>query len=829
MTTGAGTDGLCDHTLIEFFHHCQRIYPQAGCTVFRGPQWNVTSTIDSSNPQLLGEAELPRLVLKGATMDSRKVMPANVFFAVPGATFHGANFIADVIRRGARTIVTDSLGLEIIKNLATKDRENAVGHDDPSFAVAVITVDDVRYRIGALSAWLYNDPTAHVEIVGVTGTNGKTTTTMMIRNALVHMGFTCGLIGTIHTVIGGEEAVSEHTTVEAPEMQSIAARWRGSGDHYAAIEVSSHGVAAHRTLGTRLSVLGFLNLQHDHLDFHKTMEAYYQAKAEPFVSGQAQRGVICMNDEWGRRLATEARLPTLTYAISNRYDARNSDGQRPTGVDYWVTDISYDDQLGRDKFTIHAPDGEQLRSSCPIPGEHNIENQLMAVLSLVQLGFGLRESAQACEMPVAVPGRLERILIEGMPDDAPEVYVDYAHTAEAIDVTLATLRARCKGKLVCIVGANGDRDVDKRPHMGYAAAKWADIVHVCDDTPYNDDPLEVRKAISRGINLAVNDGYQLYYDVHSIRETAMWEIIRDAHSGDIVVFLGRGHEDLQVIHGYDHFLLDANAARRMLQRRYEIEPETGRLYDNPLYAAIVDDDPRLNNQRLLMTISRAVNATGARLVYVSPRGDDLTGFFTLPAFALIFGAVDDIDDVSASTIFVADGHGHGDIADALRRGATAVIATDEDQARQQITSLDKSLQQRAIPVLIVNDSHQALLDIAGAHLEDIRRYEITRGRALITVLLKGGTDHAPESESVVHKLSQYGQTVAAPPSKGRPEPGWKTALRAGAHTRFAVIDLESTDDSQWLKIDEVSDSGIAIDMHHEPTTVLNRIDDLLHS
>ncbi|MDO5720815.1 MAG: UDP-N-acetylmuramyl-tripeptide synthetase [Actinomycetaceae bacterium] len=757
-------------------------------------------------------------------MDSRKVDKDSVFFAVPGATFHGANFTVDVLRRGSRIVITDTDGLEIIRKLSPADIASAVGDDIDSLVVAVITVDDVRYRIGTLSAWIYDDPSADVEIVGVTGTNGKTTTTMMIRNALVHLGRNCGLVGTIHTVIGGETAVSQYTTVEAPEMQSIADRWRQNEDEFAAIEVSSHGVAAHRILGTRLSVLGFLNLQHDHLDFHRTMEAYYQAKAEPFLSGQAQRGVICVNDAWGRRLAAESSIPILTYAMFQRYDGQTVGNERPDGVDYWVSDITYNERLGREEFTIYGPEGNQLRSSCPIPGEHNIENQMMAILCLRQLGFNLKEAADATSTTIAVPGRLERILIDGLPDDAPEVYVDYAHTAEAIDVTLATLRERCRGKLVCIVGANGDRDVEKRPHMGYAAAKWADIIHVCDDTPYNDDPLEVRKAISRGINLAVNDGYQLYYDVQSIRETAMWEMIRDAHTDDIIVFLGRGHEDLQVIHGYDHFLLDAHAARRMLQRRYEIEPETGRLYDDPLYAAIIDDDPRLCDQRLLMTISRAVNATGARLIYVSPRGNDLTGFFTLPAFALLFGATNDIENVTASTIFVADDSQHDKIAQALRRGATAVIATDEDSARQQVTSLGKSLQQRAVPVLLVNDAKKALRDLAGTHLDDIRDYEEKRGRTLTTVVLKDSATYPSKRDAIIDLLSRHGETVvAADMADPKAQGAWLTALHAGTHTRFLVIDLDQDDDARWLHLEQGKYSGVVLELQEQLDCAIQKV------
>lgn len=763
----------------ELFHQCRSLYSQSRYYTFRGR----TFQRETLTPGPTEDMSQNDLTASGATMDSRAVQPGNVFFAVSGATFHGANFLPDVVRRGARIVVTDEAGVEVIESLRNELQTQALLTDD--FQLVVMTVDDVRYRIGELSAWMYGDPTSELDIIGVTGTNGKTTTTMMIRQGLGELGKSCGLIGTIYTISGDVEQVSEHTTLEAPAMQQIAAHARESGEDFLAIEVSSHGIAAHRTRGTRLKVLGFLNLQHDHLDFHKTMEAYFAAKAEPFLTGQAERAVISVNDKWGRLLSSQCTLPTVTYAMDGRYDGNDS-----ATVDYWIDNIHYNDDLKRDMFTIHTPSGEILTGTCPIPGEHNIENQIMAMLCLVQLGFSETDALSACSGNITVPGRLERIHIDGMPEDAPEVYVDYAHTAEAVDVTLATLRRRCRGKLICIVGANGDRDVDKRPHMGYAAAKWCDVVHVCDDTPYNDDPLEVRKAISRGINLAVNDGYQLYYDVPSIREVAMWQMIRDGGPDDILVFLGRGHEELQVIHGYDHFLLDANAARRMIQRRYRIEPETGRLYDDPLYAAVVDHDPRLCEQRLLMTISRAVNATGARLSYVSPRGDNTEGFFTLPAFALLFGVRLTADAVTPATLYVATtAEAHQDIGQAITSGATAVLVSDAEAARTQITALGKKIQQRIIPVLVVDDPTRAFADLVAAHLSDINRYHESRGRCVQVVEVAGSWESVDDA-LLEHMIGPCGEVVTHQDGYSDTD-FFYTLLRVGGQTRYLVVPKEA--------------------------------------
>ncbi|MDO5729968.1 MAG: UDP-N-acetylmuramyl-tripeptide synthetase [Actinomycetaceae bacterium] len=777
-------------SVTALFEYCRTLDPECEYHRFDGSTFVHTHI----PPVEVSRSEAQQDVkINGATMDSRAIEPGNVFFAVAGATFHGAHFVVDVVKRGSRVIVTDNPGREIIDGLRDDPRLASLLSDE--FRLVVLTVDDVRLRIGELSAWIYGDPSAEVDIIGVTGTNGKTTTTMMIRHACLQLDTTCGLIGTIHTISGSIEQVSEHTTLEAPAMQQIAAHSKEAGEKYLAIEVSSHGVAAHRTRGTRLKVLGFLNLQHDHLDFHQTMEAYFSAKAEPFLTGQAERAVICVNDQWGRRLASQCQLPTVTYAMEGRYDCEVRED-----VDYWVDGIHFNHSLKRDEFTIHLPSGRTLTGTCPIPGEHNIENQMMAVLCLVQVGFSVEDALSACSGEIAVPGRLERIRIDGLPDDAPEVYVDYAHTAEAVDVTLATLRQRCRGKLISIVGANGDRDVDKRPHMGYAAAKWSDIVHVCDDTPYNDDPLEVRKAISRGINLAVNDGYQLYYDVPSIRETAMWQMVRDGGPDDILVFLGRGHEDLQVIHGYDHFLLDANAARRMLQRRYQIEPETGRLYDEPLYAAIVDHDPRLCEQRLLMTISRAVNATNARLTYLSPRGEDTEGFFTLPAFALLFGARTTAQAVTPSSLYVATTEqAHQEIGLAVTRGATAVLVSDLDQARTQITALGKKIQQRVIPVLVVSDVQRALRDLVVGHLTDIRRYHGLRGRRL-TLIEVACTWESVNHDLVAHIMKPLGEVVLHLGQGTRLDLA-QTLLRVGGQTEFLVLPREIIQqiEPQWFE------------------------------
>ncbi|MDO5746347.1 MAG: UDP-N-acetylmuramyl-tripeptide synthetase [Actinomycetaceae bacterium] len=768
---------LHHHHVDALYEQCVRLDASATLTVV-GPAQHTAAELNKES------ALATHATVRGATMDSRDVHPGDVFFAVPGTSFHGASFFYDVVTQGASCIITDHSGYDLITTLCDDKSQK----DTLTSQVPIIIVSDVRDCLGTLSAWIYNNPTQNLQVVGITGTNGKTTATMILRQALQRLHRQCGLVGTIETISGSITRKSAFTTLEAPTLQQLAAHSVEAGDELLSIEVSSQGIAAQRLKGTRFRIVGFLNLQHDHLDFHGTMDNYFAAKASVFHPNYADKAVICLNDSWGRRLADITELDTLTYAIEGRCDAKET-----PDLDLWISSITRCPSSLSQYFMVHLRNGESFEASTTLPGEHNIENTVMAACCLIQLGYQPQEAFAACSTSIVIPGRLESITVPGLPKDAPRVYVDYAHTPEAVDTVLQTLRMHCRGQLQCIVGANGDRDKEKRPHMGYAAARHADIVHICDDTPYNDNPLEVRLAISQGIHQAINDGYDVSYDVMGIREDAIWQMIRDAHSDDCLVILGRGHEDLQVMHGYDHFFDDRLVAKRMLQRRYHLGTESGRLYDIPLYAAITDRDPRISDQNLLMSLSHAVKATRARLFFIRPDGKSTQDFFTLPAFSLLFGASIDSRQVTPSSLYVArtgETHdGHDFIASALRNGATAIMASNLHKAEEQISSVYRSIQQQVVPVLVVDDPTQALGALAAAHISAIRSYQQRFSTPMTVIGITGSAGKTTTKDLTVHLLSYMGKTIGPERSFNNEIGVPHTLLKAGCDTRYLVLEM----------------------------------------
>ena len=470
----------------------------------------------------------PATPVTGVAVGSADVVAGDLFVALPGARTHGARFAADAVAAGAVAVLTDP--------------EGAVLAEVP---VPVATVPDPRARLGEAAATVYGHPSRDLTLVGVTGTNGKTTTTYFVQAALAAVHARTGVIGTVELKVGDRAIESPRTTVEAPVLQGLFALMLEEGVTGCAMEVSSHGLALGRTAATEFDVVGFTNLQRDHLDFHGDMAGYFRDKARLFAPGTARRGVVVVDDEWGRRLATESAIPVETLAT------------RPGGAgtaDWWVEDATVGlDGVGS-TFTLVGPDGS-VPAASPLPGLVNVSNAALAVVLAYRAGVPLGTAAEAVGAAPPIPGRMERVVERG--GDVPLCLVDYAHTPDALTLALEAVRPITPGRLVLVLGSDGDRDRGKRPIMGEIAARLADVVVVTDENPRSEEPGAIRAAILAGVLSVRPDGS----DVHEVspRVDAVVASVALAGAGDTVMITGKGHEPTQEIAGVFHRYNDRDA------------------------------------------------------------------------------------------------------------------------------------------------------------------------------------------------------------------------------------------------------------------------------
>jgi UDP-N-acetylmuramoyl-L-alanyl-D-glutamate--2,6-diaminopimelate ligase len=387
--------------------------------------------------------------ITGVTQRAGDVRPGDLFAALPGSRVHGADYAAGALATGAAAVLTDPDGAR-----------------RPGLVDAPLLVHPrPRDVLGGAAALVYGDPTARLAVLGVTGTSGKTTTAYLIEAGLAATGHVAGLVGTVGTRVAGRSLPSALTTPEAPDLQALFAVMAESGVSAVAMEVSSHALAMGRVGGTRFAVAAFTNLSHDHLDFHGDMESYFAAKAALF-DGRAEHAVVCVDDEWGRRLA--ARTPdAVTVSITGPAAWRAVDAS--TGPD------------GTQAFTAIAPDGAQVPVRLQLPGEFNIANAVVALACLDAVGVPAAVAAESFAT-MAVPGRMQRIEA-GQPFLA---IVDYAHKPGAVAALLDALRPQVPGRLIVVLGCGGDRDRGKRPLMGAAAAARAELLIVTDDNPRSE-------------------------------------------------------------------------------------------------------------------------------------------------------------------------------------------------------------------------------------------------------------------------------------------------------------------------------------------------------
>jgi UDP-N-acetylmuramoyl-L-alanyl-D-glutamate--2,6-diaminopimelate ligase len=438
--------------------------------------------------ELLGDGA-PEVEVSGLAYSSQSVTPGTLFFCVPGFRSDGHDFAPDAVERGAVALVSQ--------------RRLDLG-------VPELVVEDVRAAMGPAAARFYGDPTAELEVVGITGTNGKTTTAFLVRHLVEAGGRQCGLLGTVKRVVGGVEEEVERTTPEAIDLQATFRRMLERGDRACAMEASSHALELRRAASIHFACRVFTNLTQDHLDFHETMEAYFLAKRRLFDEPGA--AVVNVDDEYGRRIAAE--IDCVTFGIDNE-------------ADYRARDVEFD--LMGSRFRCQTPEGE-LELASPLPGVFNVQNALGAIASARLLGIDSESIAAALPRFGRVPGRFEPV------DEGQDfgVLVDYAHTPDSLDNVLRAARELTRGRLHVVFGAGGDRDRGKRPLMGDTARRLADRVLVTSDNPRSEAPEAIIDEIMEGAGPGA--------ERESDRARAIAMAIEDAEPGDVVVIAGKGHE-----------------------------------------------------------------------------------------------------------------------------------------------------------------------------------------------------------------------------------------------------------------------------------------------
>ena len=472
-------------------------------------------------------------VVTGVSLDSRNVHPGDLYAALPGRLTHGARFAADAVAAGAVAILTDPVGASACEGLG----------------VPVVVSPDPRSRLGDIAALIYGSPGSALQSLAVTGTNGKTTVAAMVESALDRAGRTTGSIGTVGVRIAGHRFAGVRTTPEATDLQAMLGLMRDSGVETVVMEVSSIALDEHRVDGVVFDVAAFTNLTQDHLDYHGTMEQYFQSKAALFTPTRSRLGVIGTDDEWGRRLVEQATVPTRSWSL---LDPRADWHAVREGSDVWVA----------------GPDGQRAELRVPMPGAFNVANAVCAVAILDAAGVTTQE-AVAGIAEVTVPGRME------VAGDAGGVrgIVDYAHSPDAVDRVLRAARDITDGALIVVLGAGGDRDQAKRPEMGRIASRLADVFVITDDNPRSEDPATIRRQLREGA-LDVAPAERAEVLEVGDRADAVTVAVDRAESGDVVMVLGKGHEQGQEVAGLVTPFDDRSALRDALVRRWP-EPRPG--------------------------------------------------------------------------------------------------------------------------------------------------------------------------------------------------------------------------------------------------------------
>lgn len=450
------------------------------------------------------------IYVTGISQSSSAVIVGDLFIALPGEKFHGAQFAADAIEQGAVAVLTDVAGAAMVTG------------------VPVLVVENPRRAAGVISAWFYEEPMRDLYSVGVTGTNGKTTVTTLLHQIMQAAGRESGLIGTVETRIGSEVLSSKRTTPESAELQGLIATMRERHMRNLVMEVSSHAITLERIRGSHFAVVGFTNLSQDHLDFHKSMEEYFLAKAKLFTFEYADLAVINIDDVYGARLAAMTELPVVTLSRTN------------TKATWHFASISRD-YLGA-AIAIRGSGGILIEGKTILQGGYNYDNLLMAVAIAAESGIDVIDIAAILPQLTGAVGRLEAVRL-GQNFTA---LVDYAHSPEAVARVLETAHEITTGSVIAVLGCGGDRDSSKRSLMGLALRDGADIAIYTSDNPRSEKPEDIL------VQMVLDIDIQAPNEVITDRTAAIRAAVNHATAGDVVIVLGKGHEKGQEISGVIH-------------------------------------------------------------------------------------------------------------------------------------------------------------------------------------------------------------------------------------------------------------------------------------
>ena len=443
-----------------------------------------------------------KVVISGVSINAQKVVPGDLFIAFAGANTHGISYLEQAISNGAVAVLSD------------KKIEASI----PSFIHP-----KPREIVGAISAWLYGHPFESMKAIGITGTNGKTTTANLVKQIWQLNSITSGLIGTLGIEIADEKLESARTTPEADDLQAVAAAMVEHGCKNLVMEVSSHAIDQGRIKGAKYEVVAFSNLTQDHLDYHLNMENYFQAKANLFTSEYAKVAVINVDDSYGKKLSQQLKIPVATVS------------RKDTNADLFLAKAEINN--GTYQVEIKSKTGEILSENFALLGDYNLDNLLLAVAIVNSAGLSLDKIAPTISKLKSVPGRLESI-------NAGQKFtalVDYAHTPDAVERVIATVKTATNGKIIGVLGCGGDRDASKRSVMGHALFNGCDLAVFTSDNPRSESAEAILKEMTKGLDLG-NKGF-----IEIDRKSAIDLAVKNAQSGDVVLLMGKGHESGQEV------------------------------------------------------------------------------------------------------------------------------------------------------------------------------------------------------------------------------------------------------------------------------------------
>ena len=481
-----------------------------------------------SLPELLGRqgGELDDILVSGIQLDSRQVRPGDLFLALPGAQYDGRQFIEQAVANGAVAVLAEA---------------PVAGFLDTT-PVPLIELPELRFEAGALAARFYRNPSQSMQVIGITGTNGKTTTSRIIAQLMRALGKPCGVIGTLGASLEDNVTAADNTTPDALSLQRQLAEWFEQNIFAVSMEVSSHALEQGRVNGVTFETAVYTNLSHDHLDYHGSMDAYARAKQRLFSLEGLRHAVINMDDPFGASITTAvgADVQVLTYSVTG------------AAADVRVENVKF--QVDGVRGDLHTPWGKSAFFS-PLPGDFNLANFAASVTALVLAGEDLPAVVSAAAALQPVPGRMQTI-----PNETNiQVIVDYAHTPHALEQVLNALRPHVTGSLIAVFGCGGDRDRQKRQQMGRIACALSDRTVVTSDNPRSEDPVSIMRDIASGC-----DGdYLLQAD----RAKAIALAIAEAQAGDCVLIAGKGHESYQLVDGQHLHFSDVVHARDALAQK----------------------------------------------------------------------------------------------------------------------------------------------------------------------------------------------------------------------------------------------------------------------